>query len=77
MVLRRDGRFNFHRQSDLNFRGYQGLLSAIRPPKMHSLSKVKHVGYKDLKEVCADLKKIYTASSAEIGSQNLNDFADK
>ncbi|MCR4623633.1 MAG: transposase [Alphaproteobacteria bacterium] len=35
------------------------------------------MGYKDLKEVCADLKKIYTASSAEIGFQNLNDFSEK
>jgi len=35
------------------------------------------VSYKDLKAVCADLKKIYTASSAEIGLQNLNDFAEK
>ena len=40
-------------------------------------NSVKHVGYKDLKEVCADLKKIYTAPSAEIGFRNLSDFAEK
>ena len=40
-------------------------------------NSVKHVGYKDLKEVCADLKKIYTVPRAEIGLQNLNDFSEK
>ena len=40
-------------------------------------NSVKHGGYKDLKEVCADLKKIYTAPNAEIGLENLSDFAEK
>lgn len=40
-------------------------------------NSVKHVSYKDLKDVCADLKKIYTASTVEIGAQNLDEFADK
>jgi transposase-like protein len=40
-------------------------------------NSVKHVSYKDLKKVCADLKAIYTASTAEIGMQNLVDFSEK
>ena len=35
------------------------------------------MSYKDLKEVCADLKKIYTAANADLGLQNLRDFAEK
>ncbi|MCR5412959.1 MAG: transposase [Patescibacteria group bacterium] len=35
------------------------------------------MGYKDLKEVCSDLKKIYTAPNVEIGLENLGDFAEK
>ena len=34
-------------------------------------NSVKHVSYKDLKEVCNDLKSIYKALNAEIGFQNL------
>lgn len=40
-------------------------------------NSVKHVSYKDLKEVCADLKTIYTSPNAEIGLQNLEEFAKK
>jgi putative transposase len=38
---------------------------------------VKHVSYKDLKEVYTDLKAIYTAPTAEVGMLNLEAFADK
>ena len=37
----------------------------------------KHVSYKDLKEVCADLKAVYTALNTDLGFQNLNDFAEE
>jgi transposase-like protein len=35
------------------------------------------VDYKDLREVCADLKAIYTAPTAEAGMLNLEAFSDK
>jgi len=40
-------------------------------------NSVKHVSYKDLKEVCADLKRIYTAPTAEAGMHKLEIFSDK
>jgi transposase-like protein len=40
-------------------------------------NSVKHVSYKDLKEVCADLKRIYTAPTAEAGMNKLEIFSDK
>ena len=67
-----------------NLTGISEAIKACYPQSEHQKcivhqirNSVKHVGYKDLKEVCADLKKIYTAPSAEIGLQNLNDFAEK
>lgn len=45
---------------------------------MHQIrNSVKYIGYKELKEVCEDLKKIYTTPNTEIGEQNLEGFAEK
>ncbi len=44
---------------------------------MQIRNSVKHVSYKDLKEICTDLKTIYTSPNAEIGLQNLEEFAKK
>ena len=67
-----------------NLTGISEAIKACSPQSDHQKcivhqirNSVKHVGYKDLKEVCADLKKIYTAPSAEIGLENLSDFAEK
>jgi transposase-like protein len=67
-----------------NLTGISEAIKACYPQSDHQKcivhqirNSVKHVGYKDLKEVCADLKKIYTAPNAEIGFQNLSDFAEK
>ncbi len=38
---------------------------------------MKHVSYKDLKEVCNDLKSVYKAPNGEIGFQNLTEFGEK
>ena len=40
-------------------------------------NSVRHVSYKDLKAVFADLKAIYTAPNADLDFQKLNDFAEK
>ena len=40
-------------------------------------NSVKHVSYKDLKEVCNDLKSIYKAPNGEIGFKNLAEFGEK
>ncbi len=40
-------------------------------------NSVKYVSYKDLKAVTADLKRIYTANSEEIGYLELKSFAAK
>lgn len=40
-------------------------------------NSVKYVSYKDLKQVCADLKTIYTAPTADAGLNNLEAFAEK
>ena len=40
-------------------------------------NSVKYVSYKDLKEVTADLKKIYTAVSEEVAELELEEFAEK
>ena len=57
------------------------MLFAVRPSKCivhHQIrNSVKHVNYKELKEVCNDLKTIYKAPNAEIGFQNLEEFAKK
>ena len=65
-----------------NLTGISEAIKACYPQSDHQKcivhqirNSVKHVGYKDLKEVCADLKKIYTAPSAEIRLANLSDFA--
>ena len=67
-----------------NLTGISEAIKACYPQSDHQKcivhqirNSVKHVGYKDLKEVCADLKKIYTAPNAEIGLENLSDFTEK
>ena len=40
-------------------------------------NSTKFVSYKDLKEVCADLKKIYSAATEDAGRQSLEDFGEK
>jgi transposase-like protein len=40
-------------------------------------NSTKFVSYKDLKQVCADLKAIYTAPSEETGRAELDKFAEK
>lgn len=40
-------------------------------------NSVKHVSYKDLKQIWADLKAIYTAPTADAGMNNLETFANK
>lgn len=67
-----------------NLTGISEAIGACYPQSDHQKcivhqirNSVKHVNYKDLKEVCADLKKIYTAPNAEIGEQNLEEFSEK
>ena len=67
-----------------NLSGISEAIKACYPQSDHQKcivhqirNSVKHVSYKDLKEVCADLKAIYTAPNADLGFQNLNDFAEK
>lgn len=67
--------------------GLTGFPEAVRTvfPKTHIQrcivhmvrSSTKYVAYKDLKEVCKDLKAIYTAPSEKIGLDNLDAFAKK
>ena len=40
-------------------------------------NSVKHVSWKDMKEVCSDLKKIYTAANIDSAESYLDDFCDK
>ena len=40
-------------------------------------NSVKHVSWKDKKEVCVDLKKIYTSPNVDIAWSNLEEFCDK
>lgn len=40
-------------------------------------SSTKYVSYKDIKQVVADLKKIYTAVTLEEAETNLGIFADR
>lgn len=64
-----------------------GILEAIKAcyPKsdhqkciVHQIrNSVKHINYKELKEVCSDLKAIYRAPNADAGFQNLGEFAKK
>jgi transposase-like protein len=67
-----------------NLRGIDDAIKSCYPEADHQKcivhqirNSVKHVSYKDLKTVCADLKAIYTAPTAEIGMQNLVDFSEK
>jgi transposase-like protein len=67
-----------------NLNGLDNAISACFPKADHQKcivhqirNSVKHVSYKDLKEICADLKAIYTAPTAELGKANLEDFAEK
>ncbi len=55
-------------------------ISVERPPEVHSTSNkefIKHVSSKELKEVCADLRGIYTSSSQELGHEKLEEFRRK
>ena len=40
-------------------------------------NSIKYVSYKDLKEVCRDLKKIYSAVNQEEALESLDDFGKK
>lgn len=67
-----------------NLKGLDDAINGCFPDSHHQKcivhqirNSVKHVSYKDLKEVCGDLKAIYTASTADIGRQKLDDFAEK
>jgi len=67
-----------------NLKGIDEAIKSCYPASDHQKcivhqirNSVKHVSYKDLKEVYADLKAIYTASNAEVGMQNLLDFSEK
>ena len=40
-------------------------------------NSVKHVSWKDRKEVCGDMKKIYKAANVEIAESMLEEFCDK
>lgn len=65
-------------------KGFQEAISSIFPRTITQLCIVhmvrnscKYVSYKDLKEVTADLKKIYTANTEEIALLELKAFAAK
>jgi transposase-like protein len=67
-----------------NLKGLDDAIKSCFPDSHHQKcivhqirNSVKHVSYKDLKEVCGDLKAIYAASTADIGKQKLDDFAEK
>jgi transposase-like protein len=67
-----------------NLKGLDDAIKSCFPESDHQKcivhqirNSVKHVSYKDLKEVCGDLKAIYTAPTAEVGMLNLEAFADK
>ena len=57
-----------------NLTGLNEAINACYPKIRNS---VKHVSYKDLKEVCNDLKSIYKAPNGEIGFKNLAEFGEK
>ena len=67
-----------------NLKGIDDAIKSCFPESDHQKcivhqirNSVKHVSHKDLKEVCADLKRIYTASTAEAGMNKLEIFSDK
>ena len=67
-----------------NLTGISEAIKACYPQSDHQKcivhqirNSVKHVNYKELKEICADLKVIYTAPNADAGFQNLEEFAKK
>jgi transposase-like protein len=67
-----------------NLKGLDDAIKSCFPESDHQKcivhqirNSVKHVSYKDLKEVCEDLKAIYTAPTADAGMLNLEAFADK
>ena len=64
--------------------GFTQAISAVFPDTeiqhciIHQIRNItKFVSYKDIKELMADLKKVYTASTEEIALENLEDFARK
>jgi transposase-like protein len=67
-----------------NLKGLDDALKSCFPEADHQKcivhqirNSVKHVSYKDLKEVCTDLKAIYTAPTASAGMLNLEAFSSK
>jgi transposase-like protein len=67
-----------------NLKGLDDAIKSCYPNSDHQKcivhqirNSVKHVSYKELKEVCADLKRIYTAPTAEAGKLELEAFSDK
>ena len=67
-----------------NLKGIDDAIKSCYPESDHQKcivhqirNSVKHVSYKDLREVCADLKRIYTAPTAEAGMNKLEIFSDK
>ena len=67
-----------------NLTGLNDAINACYPNADHQKcivhqirNSVKHVSYKDLKEVCNDLKSIYKAPNGEIGFKNLAEFGEK
>ncbi len=64
-----------------NLNGLDKAISAAYPQSDHQKcivhqirSSIKHVSYKDMKAVCADLKVIYTAKDEETGRAELENF---
>lgn len=67
-----------------NLNGLDSAISACFPSSDHQKcivhqirNSVKHVSYKDLRELCSDLKTIYKAPNAEVGASNLEVFCEK
>jgi transposase-like protein len=67
-----------------NLKGLNDAIKACYPESDHQKcivhqirNSVKHVSFKDLRAVCADLKRIYTAPTAEAGILQLEAFSDK
>lgn len=65
-------------------KGFPEAINAIFPTTIVQLcivhmirNSTKYVSYKDLKAVCADLKKIYSAANESEGLRELQYFADK
>jgi transposase-like protein len=67
-----------------NLKGLDDAIKACYPESDHQKcivhqirNSVKHVSFNDLKAVCSDLKRIYTAPTAEAEMLQLEAFSDK